>query len=937
MYRHERVNTIIGWSLGGLALIVYALTTAPVVAFWDNGEFIAVGYTLGVGHPPGSPIYTLLCRLFSLLPFGNVARAVNFESIVAAVLAIVFLYLSIAKMAKRWEGKVKSFEDGLSTYVTGITACLFAAFSFSFWENALEAEVYATNIFIMALSLWMVLKWSEIKDVPRDRRILHLVVYLLAIGVGVHMGCLLWMPAFLLFVILFERNFLGVVLLGLPLLLAFVLQSKGITRGAIGVGFLWLAVTVFYALPLLWPKTPAKGRQAPSAGRMPQGQKAKGGNRKKQKRSEVARPAPKRKPAPPPATIPTWLWGSLLVLEIVILFATASVYGGVGAAWFLGMTVVSAACIYFFDRLMKRGIIDRPEIPARMVLSAVALAGIALSVHAYLLIRARLDPAINESDPDTCGAVLDVMRRKQYEPMRFFPRRTPFSNQFRILWSYYKPQFTIWPLLLAFWGAIAHARRDRRTFALAATAAFFASLGLLFYLNISDHEVRSREYFWVPSYVGLALWMGIGSGAIVDWARKLGRSYRYVLTAALLIFALVPFARNFRVMDRSDNYVAHYYGWNIINFLEKDAILITNGDNDTFPLWYLQEVEGVRNDVEVVNLSLLQINWYINQLKDRGVPMTFTYEQIEQMRPYWTRDPQTQELRLVSLKDIALHDIIREVNWSRPIYFAVTVDDFMGYYDNLQLEGMVFRLVPTTGRHQVNVETTYENVFENYRYDSLVDVDDGWRGMDEIYKPPTTTRLVTNYAAGFSRLGFKAMQRAAPDVDEAIRLYTLALKFAPDYAPALNGLIAIYAARLLQPEKAVPLVERLLASQPDATESWVRYGGVHLMVAEQLERQGRVDEAQPYFEKALDAYELALGREPGRSELYTPLLSIYQRFGENQKSEALLAQWERSAPEDLRAIIQGMESEPGRRGAPERPEGPGGTTVATEKKGAPGQ
>jgi tetratricopeptide (TPR) repeat protein len=882
MYEHRRMNLIIGWSMGGLALLVYLMTTAPVVAFWDNGEFIAVGYTLGVGHPPGSPIYTLICRLFALLPFPNVARAVNFESVLAGALAIAFLYFAIAKMAKRWEGRIQSFSDGLPTYVAGVTACLFAAFSFSFWENALEAEVYATNILMMTATLWMVLKWSEISEVPRARRYLYLIIYLLGVGVGVHMGCLLWMPAFLLFVIFFERNFIGVILLGLPLILGFVLLSKGIMRGAIGHWLFWLVVTLFYAVPALWPRAvgPKKG-------------------------------AKRKGPMPHPATLPSWLTVSLGVLELVLLFATISLYGGRGGGWFLGTMALSALCVFFFVRLLQRGVIDRPEIPARVVLSAVVLGTLALSVHAYLLIRARLNPAINESDPRTWGLVLDVMRRKQYEPMRFFPRRTPFSNQFHILWGYYKPQFTVWPLFLAAWGAIAHARKDKRTFWMMATAAFLASIGLLFYMNISDHEVRTREYFWVPSYVGLALWMGIGSGAIVEWGKKLGASYRNVLVGALLVFALLPFVVHFHQQDRSDNYVAYYYGWNMINFLEKDALLITNGDNDTFPLWYLQQVEGIRPDVEIVNLSLLQINWYIKQLKDRGVPMSFTYEQIEQMTPYWTRDPETQELQLIGLRDITLHDIIRETNWTRPIYFAVTVDDFMGYYDYLELEGMVFKLIQTNGRHQVNVEKTRENVFENYRYDSLVDVDDDWRVMDEIYKPPTTTRLVTNYAAGFSRLAFREMQKTDANTDEAIRFYELARRFAPDYGPALNGLIAIYAARLYQPEKALPLAELLLASQPELTEAWVRYAGVNLMIAERFERNEKSEEAMPHYDKAMRAYEVALTREPDRAELYAPLATIYRRLGEEQKYRELLDLLGRNAPDNIKSQIDSLRQTPG--------------------------
>lgn len=880
MYPHRTVNRVIGWSLGAFALVIYILTTAPVVAFWDNGEFIAVGYTLGVGHPPGSPVYTLITRLFSLLPFPNVAQAVNFESLLAGALAVAFLYFAMARMARRWEGDVRSFDEGLPTYVAGITACLFTAFSFSFWENSLEAEVYASNIFLMTFTLWLVMVWSQLKELPRSRQHLYLVIYLLSLGVGIHMGCLLWAPAFLLFMILLERDYLGVILLGVPLATGFAALSKGMIWGATGLWLLWVVTTVYYALPRLWPKprkrAKRKGRKSPE--------------------SHVA-------------TLPSGILGTLVAILFILLVATGFTNGWPAAGIFLLFMALAVGALYAFTRSLEAGFVSRPEIPARTLLTIVFLAVLALTVHAYLLIRARLNPAINESDPRTWKLVIDVMRRAQYEPMHFFPRRAPFSTQFQLLWQYHKPQFTVWPLLLAAGGAIAHARKDRRTFALMAVAFALASVGLLFYMNLSDHEVRSREYFWVPSYVGLAFWMGIASGSIVEWARRMGKWYRNIMAGALIVFSLLPLVKHYHVSDRSDNYVAYYYAWNILNFLEEDALLITNGDNDTFPVWYLQEVEGVRKDVNVVNLSLIQINWYIKQLKQNGVPMSFTYEQIEQMHPYWARDPETNEYRMVTLRDVAVHDIIRENNGERPVYFAVTVDNFMGYYDRLGLEGMVFRLMDERPPMGVNVEKTYENCFENYHYDSIVDKEDDWRVIDDVYKPPTSQRLITNYAAGFARLGYVAAQSDPPDVEEAIRLYEIALRFAPDYAPSLNGLVAIYAARLYQPERALPYVQKLVGVQPDSPEAWIRYAGVHLMMAEKLERQGELDEAGSYYDEAVETYERILRMNPQEPGVYPTLLTIYQRLGRNDSFERTLQLWQRYLPEEYRAAIEAATPE----------------------------
>ncbi len=873
MYQHERTNTIIAWALGAFSFIVYMMTTAPVVAFWDNGEFIAVGYILGVGHPPGSPVYTLLSRLFGLLPFPNVAQAVNFTSVFAATLAVVFFSLAISKIAKRWEGEIKSFADGIPTYVAGITACLFIAFSFSYWENALEAEVYAWNVLVMAATLWLVLRWSELAGPSRPRKLLYLVFYLLALGVGIHMGSLLWAPGFLLFMILFERSYIGSVLLAVPFAMGFFLMSKGMAwSGApLALWILGLGQTAFFALPRLWPEHKKVGRRA------------------------------KNTILGPP--IPGWLTIGSVLLGVLAVVESATWHGGGGAGSALFSIALSLIGLWGFVKLMRNGTIDRPQAPARALLAALLLTLLALTVHAYLLIRARLEPAINESEPKTVSDVLAVMRRAQYEPMRFFPRRTPFANQFRIISGYHGMQFTssrnliaiFAPFALSLWGFLVHAKRDRRTFAMMLIGWLLASVGLLLYLNVSDHEVRSREYFWVPSYVGIAIWMGIGSGAIVQWARELGKVWRNVMVVAVIAFALLPLMSNYHINDRSGNYIAHNYGMNILSYLEEDAILITNGDNDTFPLWYLQQVEGVRLDVDIVNLSLSQINWHLKQVKQAGVPLSFTFEQIDQMHPYWTRDPQTNELTLVTLRDIAIHDIIRTNDFERPVYFAVTVDDFMGYYDNLKLEGMVFRLTRETGNHMVDLERTYENVFENYDYSSIVDVEDDWRVMNEIYKTGPTARLITNYAAGFSRLGFTAMQNPE-QTDEAIRLYTLALKFAPDYGPALNGLVAIYAARLLQPHLALPFAERLVESQPDLIEAWVRFGGVHLMIAEGYDRQNKPDEARPHFEKAVEAYEYVLAREPDRYDVYAALMTGYQKLGMADRVNNLMEMWQMYGP-----------------------------------------
>jgi hypothetical protein len=173
----------------------------------------------------------------------------------------------------------------------------------------------------MAASLWLVMRWSEVRETPREMRYIYLIIYLMALGIGVHMGCLLWLPGILLFVILFERNYLGVILLGLPLLMGFILLSKGVEywRGPLALWVFWAAVNVFYALPPLWPEP----------------QKAKG-------RAKGKRPAS----APHQAVLPQWLVMSMAALGIVWLFVTMSEHGGSGAIWYVVCAGVSAASVY---------------------------------------------------------------------------------------------------------------------------------------------------------------------------------------------------------------------------------------------------------------------------------------------------------------------------------------------------------------------------------------------------------------------------------------------------------------------------------------------------------------------------------------------------------------------------------------------------------------
>jgi len=307
-----------------------------------------------------------------------------------------------------------------------------------------------------------------------------------------------------------------------------------------------------------------------------------------------------------------------------------------------------------------------------------------LSIHLFLPIRAELDPVINEAAPEceTLGsAVVSVatygvagceplgssLNRTQYkipgEPGAGLfqgTRQAPLAHQFTNYLQYFDWQwarsvdgeqtafpfgrviFTMLFTALGVWGAMEHYRRDRQSFAFVATLFGTLSAGLVWYLNfkygysLSDpfndfslHEVRERDYFFIASFSVWGLWAGVGIAAV--WqalARRVarvaggGREFRPALVQAspILALGLIPLALNFSWANRSYDFAARDWAYNLLMSVEPYGLLFTNGDNDTFPLWYLQEVEGIRRDVSVVVTSYLNTAWYAKQIRDLTRP-----------------------------------------------------------------------------------------------------------------------------------------------------------------------------------------------------------------------------------------------------------------------------------------------------------------------------
>jgi hypothetical protein len=469
------------------------------------------------------------------------------------------------------------------------------------------------------------------------------------------------------------------------------------------------------------------------------------------------------------------------------------------------------------------------------VIATWLLFGLAVSVHLYLPIRSALDPAIDEADPETFQALMDVLQRKQYAPLPIFQRKSPLGYQVLMFLDYFATQIPILAIAVGLLGIGAHFVRDKKTLIVMGLAFLAGSFGLVIYLNfklpphkflldrfppetpagMAAREVREREYFYTPAYFFFAYWIAIGAVYLLKegprlFGSKLPTSRNTFSTLlALAVVVAMPIATvatNYSKASREGDWIAYDYGRNMLNSCDRDAIIFTNGDNDTFPLWFLQEVEGFRTDVSVVNLSLLNTPWYWFQLRDgiHKVPLAYSDKDIMSLQPYplfqtmyFRAGGLTLEVeasrdkpRALRIQDLGVLAIIKSNDWKRTVYFAVTVsqENKIGLDKYLVMEGLVYRVLDRSGSELVT-----EGKISRLHDDMYIDVEKTTHFLNEVYdyrgvfdknvrKPRNTMRLLSNYVAAFSYAGRELIRGGEPE--EALKLFDTAAKILPENAGA---------------------------------------------------------------------------------------------------------------------------------------------------------
>jgi tetratricopeptide (TPR) repeat protein len=622
--------------------------------------------------------------------------------------------------------------------------------------------------------------------------------------------------------------------------------------------------------------------------------------------------------------------GAVLALSMVVFLIMAIRKQLDGRVW-LGSFAASLYGLYFAygDRnftlasavvaiaalAVPLALLARRGREGKIISLALFLMVVGYSTHLYLPIRAAQHPAINEGAPATWDKMRDLLERKQYGEMKPFERRAPLSVQLdKEFWRYFRRQWPLlpterlWgallPLLLGVAGGIWQARRERRSFLVTGCFLGLTTAGMIAFLNFTDHEVRERDYFFQSGYHAYALWIALGAAWLISWVRdsfEAGRAQVAATAACAALMVAQPFLLLKTLWfqhDRRGNYVAHDYAYNMLAPLAPNAYVFTNGDNDTFPLWYMQQVEGVRKDVRVVNLSLLNTDWYIRQLRDEEpkVPIQLDDATVDMLGVGLLRDHTTGEYIYTSrfMVDHIMQQDRAPGGWKKPPYFAVTVPDHMGLDRYFTLEGLVYRVNPDTTGPKFDEPATRRAMYDTFKYRGLFTADGAWDSS--VYKDENASTLSRNYAAAHIELAYhyrrtNQLPRAIGEMERVERMF-------PGYVDVLLPLGSFYV-ESGDTLKAIRVFTHLAQTHPNDPE--VRYyHAVGLLF------QGRTEEA-------LRELEAAIRLDPEYTQAYLAAYSVMWESGQHERALQILEQWISRHPEDpqARALLEGRRREMG--------------------------
>ena len=950
----SKINTCMAWLVFAIAAIVYGLTVEPTASLWDCPEFIACGYKLEIGHPPGAPVFMLAANLFSQLASdpSHVALMVNLLSALLSAGCIFFLFLTVTHLSRKLICPISDGGMSISQVITieacGMVGALAYTFSDTFWFSAVEAEVYAFSSFLTALMFWLILKWESEMDKPSSTRWIVLIAYITGLSIGVHLLCLLCLPA-MSFVVYFRRakrvTWMGMLkaLIAGGLLIGVILFCliPGVVK--LGGWFELLFTNVLgcpYNTGLICYILLLTGTIVIAYYKVKQ---------------------------------------RIVKLSLACLLMMLIGYSSYGVIFFRA-NAQTPMCENAPDNIFSLGsYLNREQYGKTPLFYGPAYCSEidCVAKGEYLVPRQKEGQAVYRPVADSTKQEYEVVRHDidyVYKNNMYFPRmhssrhakayedwlgnvekkdgvptaaenlrfflsyQVNFMYWRYFLWNFVGRQNNIqghgevehgnwitgfrwiddWllgcdtsklssdlkenkgrnvfyglPLLLGLVGMLWQWRKGRegkQQLLVVMLLFVMTGLAIVVYLNQTPLQPRERDYAYAGSFYAFAIWIGMGVGMISEKVRVKSAKYATALAILSAIACLqVPLqmaSQTWDDHDRSGRYTCRDFGANYLNSMQRDGhpIILTNGDNDTFPLWYNHEVEGVRTDTRVVNMEYLQTDWYIDQMKRQAydsppLPISLSHEDYKEGRmEYVPIDTDSIAIgpATISLKgkkglyknELMVLDMLLQANWERSVYMSISMgSDILPFLrDHLVLEGLAYRISPTATTQRIDVERLYDNIMHRFRYGGL--------STKGIYVDEDVKRMANTHQLIMGVLIDSLLQRG--DLKRAVNVCHKWQKEMPqENVPyteyALSMARCYYMAR--QPEQGDEIVSSLLR-RSDEWLSWIntiklsrRAGSLYnrytwmqtmeqaLVVAEQFERTEFINQYIKQYEHYNKQYQ----------------------------------------------------------------------------------
>lgn len=667
MKNFKKYNTLSGWFVFAITFLIYWLTMEPTASFWDPGEFIAASYKLQVPHPPGAPLFLLIGRLFSFLSFGDTAQVaywINFSSVVLGAFTSLFLFWSITLIGRKLL-LVNEQEESTTNIIllgAGLVGSLAYTFTDSAWFSAVEAEVYSMSSFFTAFVVWAMLRWEAMNDEAQANRWLIFIFYMIGLSIGVHLLNLVTIPALAL-IFYFKKFkpgkwgitaallislmilFVIVVLIipGVPTLAGlfelFFVNAIGLPFGSGAVVFMLFSIAalsfaIYYS------------------------------HRKKKQTLNVI----------------------MLAFTFILIGYSCNAIVMIRAGFNPTINENNPADLMSFTRYVNREQYGTRPLLYGQYFTAVPIdyvegeAVYAKGKDKYDIVDHRISAKYAPKDQTILPRIWSTEESHQRIYRNILGLREnqkpTFSDNLRFMfthqigWMYMRyflfnfagresdeqdanwlapadwfqklPQtlaenrgrnnFYMIPFVLGLVGMYYQFVTNLKSFFVVAMLFILTGVALVVYLNSPPVEPRERDYIYVGSFYTYCIWIGLSVIGITRLLMKLTKNIKVSGIAATLICLSAPVLMAKEGWDDHTRAKRYFSVDTAVNDLEScapDSVLFTGGDNDTFPQWYAQDVEGIRPDIRVIVSSYFNTNWYIEQAMrqvnaSKPIPFTLT-------------------------------------------------------------------------------------------------------------------------------------------------------------------------------------------------------------------------------------------------------------------------------------------------------------------------